>query len=62
MLKIVEDTFREMNERVVYCHFKSNEHLEKSVNGKTDFDLLIQKESASEFESLLLEKGFNFKP
>ena len=56
MLKIVENLIRLLEEkRVVYVHFKSNEHVDESVEGKTDFDLLVARSSARDYEGALLE-------
>ena len=58
MLAILKNVFFEMNEKVRYAHFKSNEHLCDSLEGKTDFDFLIDKNSSSAFEMILLNNGF----
>lgn len=41
MLKVVQQLFGQMNEKIKYVHFKSNEHLSEGLSGKTDLDLLI---------------------
>ena len=58
MLNIVKKTFEKINNNIAYCHFKSNEHLNDSVIGKTDFDLLVEKGDLEKFEIILLNLGF----
>lgn len=44
MLKICTDLFDELNSnKIMYCHWKSNEHLVEGLNGETDLDILIDK-------------------
>lgn len=43
---------------VVYCHWKSNEALDKSANGENDLDLLIERASAARFAEVLHQLGF----
>ncbi|MDP1546583.1 MAG: hypothetical protein Q8L87_11215 [Anaerolineales bacterium] len=43
-----------------YCHWKSNLRLERSLLGKTDLDLLVQREQSSIFRQALIEQ--NIKP
>ena len=45
-------------EGVSYCHFKSNEALERSLSGENDLDLLIARGDAQRFETALAEIGF----
>jgi hypothetical protein len=46
-LGVVTDLFRRFHaEGVVYCHWKSNEHLDASMVGETDFDLLVDRQDA----------------
>jgi hypothetical protein len=43
MLKLVGKLFAKLEaSKVTYCHWKSNNNLEESLNGKGDLDLLIQ--------------------
>jgi thymidylate kinase len=60
MLEICRHFFEylELNS-IRYCHWKSNEHLEEALSGKTDLDLLIHEEDREEFESAL--KNFSIK-
>ena len=41
-----------------YCHWKSNYRLKDALCGKTDLDLLVSKENAGIFESILAEMDF----
>src|SRR3989304_19583 len=55
-LKTVVDLFRALNQRGVrYCHWKSNRRLELGLCGRTDLDLLVDSEHATEFRGLLAE-------
>lgn len=40
-----------------YCHWKSNLRLERSLLGKTDLDLLVDREQTSTFRQILHEQG-----
>jgi thymidylate kinase len=46
------------DEGVGYCHWKSNEHLQASMLGLTDLDLLIDQQSASKLPIVLEAAGF----
>jgi hypothetical protein len=45
-------------EDVVYCHWKSNEHLRASMLGRTDLDLLFDRSDASSLSGILAELDF----
>jgi thymidylate kinase len=45
-------------EGVAYCHWKSNEALDRSASGENDLDLLIAAAAASRFETVLADLGF----
>lgn len=45
-------------QNIVYCHWKSNEHLEASFKGDTDFDILFNREQKAEIEKIFAENGF----
>ena len=45
-------------EGIGYCHWKSNEHLQASMLGLTDLDLLIEQRSASKLPMVLEAAGF----
>lgn len=58
MLKSIQtmlDMFEENN--IVYCHWKSNEHIEEALQGDTDLDILFLPEQRSELERVLSECG-----
>jgi thymidylate kinase len=44
--------------RVPYCHFKSNEAIERSLTGDNDLDLLVGAAGADRFLEVLSELGF----
>jgi thymidylate kinase len=44
--------------QIPYCHFKSNEALDRSMRGEADLDLLIGAEGARSFSEILLTLGF----
>jgi hypothetical protein len=56
--------FRELErEGVVYCHWKSNEHLAEGLRGETDLDILVAREHRAVAESVLGRCGFKrFQP
>lgn len=59
MLKIVSEFVEQFHRNQVrYVHFKSNEHLNRSVEGSTDFDILVDRESAGDYEKILLNLDF----
>ena len=47
-----------LNQQISYCHFKSNQHLDESFDGKTDFDLLIHKKDIYKFQKIVSDFGF----
>lgn len=44
--------------RIRYCHWKSNEHLQAGLEGKTDLDLLVDREDCATFTKAITELGF----
>ncbi len=57
----VGELFAALNQADVrYCHWKSNIRLEASLNGRTDFDLLVDSEQRALFQHILTE--FQVKP
>ena len=46
------------DEDVSYCHWKSNANIDKSLAGKTDFDLLVSETERKKFENILNELNF----
>ena len=48
--------FNKLNEQNIrYCHWKSNQHLNESLQGRTDFDLLVDRDQEETFRSILYE-------
>ena len=45
-------------ERVRYCHWKSNDMLVRSANGENDLDLLVHRYDAQRFGEVLARLGF----
>ncbi|QHL88825.1 oligosaccharide flippase family protein [Nibribacter ruber] len=49
-------------QNIVYCHWKSNEHLDASMTGDTDLDILFHHGQKEQLELVLADLGFkNFK-
>ena len=44
--------------KIRYCHWKSNEHLEQALDGKTDLDLLVHIEDKDRFVQALEDNHF----
>ena len=60
MLELCKQFFATLNEQGLrYCHWKSNEHLDKALLGKTDIDLLVDPADEDLFCEQL--KAFDFK-
>ncbi len=45
-------------EGVTYCHWKSNDALDRSASGENDLDLLVGRASAQRFTEILYRLGF----
>lgn len=59
MLNISRELFTAWNEAgLVYCHWKSNEHLLSGLNGETDLDVLLSQDNKDEGENLLRRLDF----
>lgn len=59
MLNISKELFAAWNDAgLLYCHWKSNEHLLPGLNGQTDLDVLLSLDDKNEGERLL--KNMNF--
>lgn len=59
MLELVRKLIEKLDGAGVrYVHFKSNEHIDQSVEGKTDFDILVDRHDCRSFEAVLLELDF----
>lgn len=58
-LKTVNDLFRRFHESgMVYCHWKSNEHLGAAVEGRTDLDILVDPSRPADLQGILAQSGF----
>ena len=44
--------------RVTYCHWKSNEALDRSLSGENDLDLLVERDDQARFLGVLAHLGF----
>lgn len=59
MLDISKRLFHTWNEEnVIYCHWKSNEHLQAGLNGDTDLDVLVSEGSRERAERVFLALHF----
>ena len=43
---------------IAHCHWKSNQHLREALCGRTDMDLLVEKDRQPKAESVLRQLGF----
>lgn len=58
MLKSIEKLIKTLEEKeVIYCHWKSNEHLADALDGDTDLDMLFLPEQRVQLEQVLDECG-----
>jgi len=59
MLEINKKLFQFLEkEKIKYCHWKSNEHLEAGLDGKTDLDILIDYNKEGKVKKILSRFGF----
>lgn len=58
MLQICKRLFDIWNKKIVYIHWKSNEHLEAGLNGLTDLDILIKRTDRDSGLNILRSVGF----
>lgn len=59
MLPTIEALIETLNdERIRYCHWKSNWALAETLMGKTDIDLLVHQRDARRFREILKRGGF----
>ena len=45
-------------ERITYCHWKSNNALDRSASGDNDLDLLVSRADVPRFTGILYRLGF----
>src|SRR6478735_3875402 len=58
-LKLIEDLLAAWHQHdIVYCHWKSNEHLAASMTGDTDLDILFDETQKDKTIEVLHELGF----
>ena len=58
-LRIIRKLLDEFhNDNINYCHWKSNEHLEEAMTGKTDIDILIDRKSYAKVIEGLVKNNF----
>lgn len=58
MLKSVKKMFDAFEEhQIIYCHWKSNEHIEAALYGDTDLDVLFSPCQRGELENVLCKCG-----
>lgn len=58
-MNFIHQVFERINNSgIKYCHWKSNANLERSFEGLTDFDLLIDKRNSVQLQKILLELNF----
>ena len=56
---LIRELCRKLEEHQIrYCHWKSNEALDRSASGENDLDLLIHRGDGSTFRSLVEGLGF----
>lgn len=58
-LAVIHQLFGRLNAAELrYCHFKSNEHLDASMQGLSDFDVLVQNGRSDDLQRILADTGF----
>lgn len=59
VLGLVRNLCEELNTKgIVYCHWKSNNMLDRSARGDNDLDLLVKRSNAQLFTNILYRLGF----
>jgi thymidylate kinase len=59
VLRLVRNLCKELSEQGInYCHWKSNNALDRSASGENDLDLLISRADAGNFIDILVRMGF----
>jgi len=60
-LQIVQTLDRILQqENIRYCHWKSNEHVDAAVEGKTDLDVLVDETEKEHLSRVLTQIGFKY--
>ena len=58
-LEIVESLCHGLESaNIRYCHWKSNDALDRSASGENDLDLLVERADGGRFSEVLLQSGF----
>lgn len=56
---LIRNLFKSFHDNnIIYCHWKSNEHLTESFKGETDFDMLFDSSQKAEVKRIFSENGF----
>ncbi|MEM7067043.1 MAG: hypothetical protein AAF572_28250 [Cyanobacteria bacterium P01_B01_bin.77] len=59
MLAYIQKLIETLNRQGIrYCHWKSNFYLQAALSGEGDLDLLVERQQAQVFESLVASLGF----
>ena len=59
MLRKIDQLFQSLNQsNIQYCHWKSIDHLDATLQGNTDLDMLFDRNKSAFLESLLLKLDF----
>ncbi|MCA9248193.1 MAG: hypothetical protein KDA42_13790 [Planctomycetales bacterium] len=60
VLSLIRDLCQELDAaEVSYCHWKSNDALDRSANGENDVDVLVARHDAARFMEVLARLGFH---
>ena len=51
-------TYALKEEEIVYCHWKSNNELDRSARGENDLDILVRRADAGRFTQVVSQLGF----
>ncbi|KHE94020.1 MAG: hypothetical protein K8F52_10015 [Candidatus Scalindua rubra] len=59
MIDLVKQLIKALNDnKVCYCHWKSNQNIERALNAKEDIDLLVVSGAVGDFHACLIALGF----